>query len=90
MKIQLVQKPTGLWSNGMERFYPPRQGLKFEYCLERYGFPPACVKGRVPMPLPSGLNPTWLCGLATPSGLGAIYSHNSRSKKKEKKEKKLV
>ncbi|GKG49195.1 hypothetical protein Tco_0515647, partial [Tanacetum coccineum] len=27
-------------------------------------------KGRVP--LPSGLDPTWLCGLATPSGLGAL------------------
>ncbi|GKA29788.1 hypothetical protein Tco_0716033 [Tanacetum coccineum] len=26
--------------------------------------------GRVP--LPSGLDPTWLCGLATPSGLGAM------------------
>ncbi|GKA05639.1 cyclin-dependent kinase F-4-like protein isoform X1, partial [Tanacetum coccineum] len=34
------------------------------------GFPPACVKGRVP--LPSGLDPTWLCGLAKPSGLGAM------------------
>ncbi|GKC87942.1 regulation of nuclear pre-mRNA domain-containing protein 1B [Tanacetum coccineum] len=33
-------------------------------------FPPACVKERVP--LPSGLDPTWLCGLATPSGLGAM------------------
>ncbi|GJS01530.1 putative zinc finger, CCHC-type containing protein [Tanacetum coccineum] len=32
-------------------------------------FPPACVKGSVP--LPSGLDPTWLCGLATPSGLEA-------------------
>ncbi|GKA99002.1 hypothetical protein Tco_0826939 [Tanacetum coccineum] len=24
------------------------------------------------VPLPSGLDPTWLCGLATPSGLGAM------------------
>ncbi|GKE09235.1 hypothetical protein Tco_1412786, partial [Tanacetum coccineum] len=34
------------------------------------GFPLACVKGRVP--LPSGLDLTWLCGLAMPSGLGAM------------------
>ncbi|GKC03917.1 hypothetical protein Tco_0995527, partial [Tanacetum coccineum] len=37
---------------------------------EKKGFPPACVKGRVS--LPSGLDPTWLCGLATPSGLGVM------------------
>ncbi|GKB95038.1 NB-ARC domains-containing protein [Tanacetum coccineum] len=38
--------------------------------LQSDGFPPACVKGRVS--LPSGLDPMWLCELATPSGLGAM------------------
>ncbi|GKD28513.1 hypothetical protein Tco_1239291 [Tanacetum coccineum] len=47
-----LRSPKKLWG----RFYPPRQGLKFESCLGRQGFPLACVKGRVP--LPSGLDPT--------------------------------
>ncbi|GJX25069.1 hypothetical protein Tco_0231365 [Tanacetum coccineum] len=37
-----LRSPKELWG----RFYPPRQGLKFESCLGRYGFPSRVRKGK--------------------------------------------